>query len=205
MIKRYFAELMLLLLFVLLPGCTSILRSDMVTFHEGSLPKGETIRVEARDAAKTQSLEFRNYARLIGAKLDKLGYSFVDDPAAQTALIAQVDYSVTQGPTEVRLDPPMRPFVHYHFYYGRYYDPYYFGLDDEWPRDIVTTPNYLRNLSMIIVKNTEGKPHVFEGRVQSRGQQNMLPEVMPYLITALFTNFPGENGVTKVVTIDMDE
>jgi hypothetical protein len=181
------------------------LRSDVVSFHEGNLPQGESIRVQASDPAKAQSLEFRSYARLIGAELNKLGYSFVEDPTAQTTLVAEVDYAVELGPTNVRLEPPMRPFVRYHFHYGRFYDPFYFGLDNYSLPEVVSTPSYLRNFTMTIVENTEARPRLFEGRVQSRGQQNQLPDIMPYLITAMFSNFPGESGVTKVVTIEMDE
>ena len=49
------------------------------------------------------------------------------------------------------------------------------------------------------------KARLFAGRVQSRGQQSQLPDIMPYLITAMFSNFHGESGVTKVVTIEMNE
>jgi hypothetical protein len=58
---------------------------------------------------------------------------------------------------------------------------------------------------MNIVSNDRLRSHLFEGRVRSSGRQGELAEVMPYLITALFQNFPGESGVTKVVTIEMDE
>jgi len=45
---------------------------------------------------------------------------------------------------------------------------------------------------------------LFEGRVESIGASRQMQEVMQYLITVLFSNFPGESGVTKVVTIEMD-
>jgi hypothetical protein len=43
---------------------------------------------------------------------------------------------------------------------------------------------------------------LFEGRVQSTGREREIARVMPYMITAMFNNFPGESGVTKVVTIE---
>ena len=43
---------------------------------------------------------------------------------------------------------------------------------------------------------------LFEGRVQSIGKAKEIATVMPYMITAMFNNFPGENAVTKVVTIE---
>jgi hypothetical protein len=27
---------------------------------------------------------------------------------------------------------------------------------------------------------------------------------MPYMVTAMFTNFPGESGLTKIVTVETD-
>lgn len=187
---------------LILASCTSSHTSDVVSFHEGNLPRGETIRVEPADPAKEGSLEFRSYARLIGDQLTRLGYSYQEDRGAPVTLVAEVDYSVEVGPTDVRVDQPLSPFVRYHFYYGRAFDPFYMGYDNGWRPDVSSTPTYLRNLTMNIVENTDERKRLFEGRVQSRGIQNELPEVMPYLVTAMFTNFPGESGVTKVVTVE---
>lgn len=192
-----------ILLLMLSGGCTSALRSDVVTFHEGPLPAGETIRVVAADPQLQTSLEFRNYANLISEELRKIGYT----PAGtqgQAELLAEVSYSVEPGPTTVSIDRPER-FVRYHFYYGRYYDPFYFGVYNNWGPEVYTTPSYQRTLLVNIMHNDNERSRIFEGRVQSTGRQNLLPQIMPYLITAMFTNYPGENGVTKVVTIEMDE
>ena len=43
---------------------------------------------------------------------------------------------------------------------------------------------------------------LFEGRVESVGKDNRLADVMPYLVQAMFTDFPGTSGVTKQVTIN---
>ena len=95
------------------------------------------------------------------------------------------------------------PFARYHFGFGRYYDPFYWGIYDTYTPEVYSVPTYMRNLQMNIVDESEGE-RIFEGRVQSNGTGNQLPEVMPYLITAMFENFPGESGVTKVVTIETD-
>lgn len=187
-------------------GCTPTLRSDVVTFHDQPLPSGETIRVQAADPDKAGSLEFRRYAELIAQELGDIGYTpLPPDSAQESELIARVDYGVEQGPTEVRVrqDPP---FARYHFYYGRFYDPFYFGLSRDWGpgyRDVQSINTVVRRLEMDIERSDDGE-RLFEGRVESSGRQANLPEVMPYMITALFTNFPGEDGVTKVVTIERD-
>jgi len=185
-------------------SCSTFLRSDVVTFHEGPLPNGERIRVQALDPDKARSLEFRRYAGLIADELSRIGYTPVDAMDAPVDLVAEVDYSIAVGPTEVRVDRSI-PYARYHFYYGRFANPYYFGIHDGWEPQVYTTASYLRTLQMNIVQTDEAKSRIFEGRVQSTGTQNNLPEIMPYLITALFANYPGESGVTKVVTIEMDE
>lgn len=188
----------------LVSGCTPIVSSDVVTFHDSPMPAGETIRIEALDPNKEGSLEFRNYATLIGEELRRIGYNPVEG-TADADLIAEVDYSVELGPTDVTVDPGTS-FARYHFYAGRYYDPFYFGMYDPFGTpQVYSTTTYERVLQLNIVETTGERERIFEGRVQSAGQQALLPEVMPYLITAMFRNFPGENGVTKVVTIEADE
>ncbi|MES2626485.1 MAG: DUF4136 domain-containing protein [Pseudomonadota bacterium] len=187
---------------LVLSGCTSTLSSDVVTFHDGALHEGETIRVVAIDPAKVPSLEFRSYANLVNEELRKIGYTPVTDENSIAQLLAEVDYSVESGESLVNVNDPTR-YARYHFSLGRFYDPFYLGVYDPWGSDIVsTTPTFVRNLQLNIVTNDETKTHIFEGRVQSNGIHNQLPEIMPYLVTAMFSNFPGESGVTKVVTVE---
>jgi hypothetical protein len=111
---------------------------------------------------------------------------------------------VESGEPLVNVDDPNR-YVRYHFGLGRFYDPFYFGVYDTWNPQVYTTPTFMRNLELNIVSNDDAMNRVFEGRVQSTGYDNQLPEIMPYLVTAMFKNYPGENGVTKVVTIEKDK
>ncbi|MDT8399180.1 MAG: DUF4136 domain-containing protein [Pseudomonadales bacterium] len=197
-------SLAVLVLLGLLSGCASVLRSDVVTFHEGPLPSGETIRVVPLNPDNAQSLEFRAYARLVSEQLAKIGYTPVNSDTASVDLLAQVDYSVDMGAPDVRLDRGAH-YARYHFYYGRYADPFYFGIYDTWTPEVYSYPAYLRRLRLNIVRTDADSSRIFEGRVESTGRQSSLPEIMPYLVSAMFKNFPGESGVTKVVTIEMDE
>ena len=195
-------SLVLLGVLPLVWACTPTLRGDVVSFHEGPLPMGETIRVEAVDPANRQSLEFREYARQVSEQLRNVGYLPVG-AGEDAQLIAQLDYGVETGPMNVRLERD-GPYAYYHFSYGRFRDPFYFGVLNRWEPEVRSTPSFIRSLSMVIVRNETNGERLFEARVESIGAQRQLPEVMPYLITALFSNFPGESGVTKVVTIEMD-
>ena len=73
-------------------SCSTFLRSDVVTFHEGPLPNGERIRVQALDPDKARSLEFRRYAGLIADELSRIGYTPVDAMDAPVDLVAEFDY-----------------------------------------------------------------------------------------------------------------
>jgi hypothetical protein len=42
---------------------------------------------------------------------------------------------------------------------------------------------------------------LFDGRAQARSQTNRLDVVLPSLVEAMFTNFPGQNGETVKITI----
>ena len=194
---------------LVLSGCASRISGDVTTFHENVMPAGETIRVVAADPEKNQSLEFRSYAQRINEELRRIGYTPVTEPDVVADLIAEVDYEVEAGPTEVYTDRS-RSYVRYHFGFGRYYNPWYFGFYDPfydplWSQpEVYSNPTWQRSLELNIQKADGEHERVFEARVESNGNENSLPEVMPYLITAMFENFPGESGTTKVVTIEKD-
>jgi len=198
---RHLTRILLLApLLALLTSCAGTLRSDVVTFHEGVMPYGETIRVEAVDTALSGSLEFQHYADMIRKELGRLGYTPV--PAGEpTQLVARVAYSVSEGQTEIRSYPNNNGFARYQFWYGHYHTPYYYGFSTDWEPEIYSYTVFNRKLEIDIQQATDGKV-LFEGRVQSLGREREIAKVMPYLVTAMFTNYPGESGVTKVVTLE---
>lgn len=199
MMKRSFIALPLLAtLLLMVAGCASRITSDVVTFHEGGLPRGETIKVVPLEESRAGSLEFQHYAGLVRDKLRQIGYTPV--AANESAeLIAQLDYSVSEGQPQTRT---RGSYVHYHFRYGRFYDPFYYGLRHDWQPEVYTYTVYNRIVTLNIVKAGDSGQTLFEGRVQSVGREKEIAKVMPYLITAMFNNYPGESGVTKVVTIE---
>lgn len=193
--------LSLLLPTALLSGCASKVQQDVVTFHEGLLPRGETIAIEPMEDIAPGSQEFRHYRTLIADKLSQLGYQPVES-GKPSILVARVSYSVSDGQTRIRSDH--HNYVRYHFYYGHYLDPFYYGFYDNWPPEQYSYTVYNRKLMMNIARTTSNEI-LFEGRVQSIGREKEIAEVMPYMITAMFNNFPGESGITKVVTIEKEQ
>ena len=54
---------------------------------------------------------------------------------------------------------------------------------------------------MRINRNTD-KKSVFEGRAETVSSSNNLTRLVPNLVTAMFTNFPGNSGETVRVRFD---
>ena len=113
-------------------------------------------------------------------------------------------------------DPFYDPFWGVH--YGRPYwsswgrDPFYYGWDDPFwysspyagygafgPR-IRSYTRYQSHLDMTIVRRADNAP-LFEGHVKARSQTDELNRLVPNLIQAMFTGFPGKNGETVKITV----
>jgi hypothetical protein len=192
---------------LLLAGCAAPrIENDVTTFHDEIMPAGESIRVMPADPANVNSLEFQTYANRISEELRKAGYTPVSEPDVVTDLIAEIDYSVAVSHSEInRSRTGVSVGVGYGF--GRWYNPWNIGVSapifgrESRPYGI---PIYQRSLELNIVEAEDSTQRLFEGRVVSDGSEGALNVVMPYLITAMFTDFPGESGTTKVVEIEAE-
>ena len=103
-------------------------------------------------------------------------------------------------------------------YYGRPYysrygyrgvrSPYYYGWDDPyWYRrgglygdDVRAYTVYNSFLNLDIVRRADNAP-LFEGKAQARSQTDELGTLVPNLVDAMFTGFPGRNGETVRITV----
>ncbi|MFZ5609420.1 MAG: DUF4136 domain-containing protein [Pseudomonadota bacterium] len=206
----------LALLAITLGACASSFKSDVARFHRlNEVAPGATFAVVPKDPAKRGSLEFEQYAALVRGELTKFGYQPVN-AANASDLVVEVDYGISEGEQVIR----SRPTAFYGFYgpYGYGY-PFYTGywhggyLYGAYPfgygygSDVYSYTVYTRRLEMDIVRPNPANTRdvVFEGEVRSIGRDNRLPEIMPYLVQAMFTNFPGESGVTKEVVIKLPD
>jgi hypothetical protein len=186
---------------LVLAGCSSSFKSDVARFHQLPRPSGETFVIEAKDPQKQGSLEFAQYASGIAARLSALGYRQAER-GAMPDLVVKLDYYVDDGQVETRSYGS----GFYGGYYHRY-DPWFWGYPGYYDRDIRSYVMYNRRLEMDIERasGSDKGQRLFEGRVESRGRDNRLPEVMPYLIEALFKDFPGQSGITQRIIIKEDE
>jgi Domain of unknown function (DUF4136) len=106
-----------------------------------------------------------------------------------------------------------RPYFSRFGYFGRFHDPFYWGWDDPFwyssPyagygssfRDPIRQYTvYKSELDVDIVRRADNAP-LFDGKAVARSQTDELGRLVPNLIEAMFTNFPGNNGETVKITV----
>lgn len=210
---RHFGKVAAGLMLLLLAACASQIKSDVARFHRMPAPQGETFRVVASDPKKQDSLEFATYAQYVASEMVKQGYRQAE-PAASASMEVRIDYGVSTGREKIATRPGVGRYAPYYYswhhrafypYGWGFYDPFWGGPHSE--PEVYSYTVYTRQLTMDIVRpgagEGQGAVPLFEGRVESVGKDNRLPEVMPYLVQAMFTDFPGTSGVTKQVVIEL--
>ncbi|MBL4602354.1 MAG: DUF4136 domain-containing protein [Emcibacteraceae bacterium] len=228
MVKFY--KIIAVFIFIgVLASCTQSIRSNVMRFHQLPQPSGETIVIVPMDPTKVGSIEFANYATLVGNALGSYGY--IPANGEEADLIVELDYGVSEGQKVVRTSPSMYGFMGYGSYYGQYFNPWfpyrnpymyrggfygraysYGGMYDPFgyhPLGMGATTrtyiNYDRHLKMVIKPNSDNVQNLYEGEVSSKGRNGNLHEIMPYMVQAFFTNFPGESGSSERVSVEIPE
>ncbi len=181
---------------LLLAGCADRLTTDVTRFHILAPPAGETLRVVPEDPALADSPEFRAFAQLIGSRLGTYGYRPAP-PGTEPDLYARISYGVRPGPVADpdAANPPVTVGVGVGGY-GRHVGG---GISTAFGLSSSTRPLFLRELRLVLVRRADSSV-VFEGRASSLGKTDRLGDVMPYLVDAMFKDFPGKSGQTITVT-----
>jgi hypothetical protein len=196
-------------------GCATGLPTK-VTRYSTAIPQGQSFYVVPGQGVQP-GLEFNNFASLVSQQMVARGYSQAPSTAAADMLV-KVSYNVDQGRQQVSVDPfygdPFygpgfygRPYWSRFGYFGSYRSPFYWGWDDPFlyggglGRNAVRTYTvYQSELDLDIVRRVDSAP-LFDGRAKARSQTDELGTLVPNLIEAMFTNFPGENGKTVKITV----
>lgn len=194
----------------LLAACTSSLNTRVSRFNNLPPPNGQTIAVVADNPALAGGIEFGQYARMVEDRLAAVGYRPV--PTTQGAdLVARLDYGVDQGRERIRSTPGFRdpfwgPWYGYGPRYGygrfgpRFAGAWGFGWQDPWfDNDIESYTVYTSGVSLKIDRAGGGR--LFEGKAEAVSTSNRLQYLVPNLVEALFTGFPGNSGETVRITV----
>lgn len=204
------------LLLAALGGCASPFNANVSRFQSQlPAPQGQTFAVVADDPRDAGGLEFSQYASLVAAQMQKLGYAPAN--AENADLIVRFDYGVDQGRERVRQTGFSDPYWGSWYggpwgggywgrpaFYGRrgwgygWHDPFFFGSGFNNGVDVITV--YTSGVDMKIDRRADGQ-RLFEGKAEAASQSNRLSYVVPNLVEAMFTDFPGHNGETVRISI----
>jgi Domain of unknown function (DUF4136) len=197
-----------------LSACTTGLPTQVSRFQAMPAPAGQSFVIRAEDRDKNGGLEFGQYADLVRARLTSLGYR---EASAENdaSFVVTIDYGVDQGRERVVATPDpfgdswgyrgfgRRPFYgRYYGGFGRFRSPFFWGWHDPFfgGYDIDSYTLYTSFLDMNIRRAGDGQS-LFEGHAQARSRTNELPRLVPNLVEAMFTGFPGNNGETLHITV----
>lgn len=194
-------------------GCATPFQANVSRFQQLPAAQGQTFAVRSDNPRLDDSLEFRTYANLVADRLTQYGYTRADNPASAN-LVVTLDYGVDRGREKVRSVPGSgfnrwgyagygwgpwgRPYYGWgrrSFVYG-FYDPFLF---DDY-NEVESYTVYASQLTMNIARKGNGE-RVFEGRAQAQSTDNDLTALVPNLIEAMFTGFPGNSGETVKITV----
>ena len=199
-----------------LGGCATGLPTQVSRYQAMPAPAGQSFVIQAADPDDRGGLEFSRYADLVRRHLIGQGYSEAASPQS-ASLIVSLAYGVDDGRQQLVTRPGFgysrygyggfgyRPYWSRFGGYGRLRSPFYYGWDDPfWYRgfgdeiDVYTV--YTSYLDMDIKRAADGQA-VFEGTARARSRSDDLGVLVPNLVEAMFTGFPGNSGETVKITV----
>ncbi|MGB3847462.1 DUF4136 domain-containing protein [Sphingopyxis sp. YF1] len=203
-----------------LGACATPFRADVARFQtQLPAPQGQSFAVEAGNPALAGGIEFGQYASLVAGELTRYGYRPAA-PGERPEMIVRMSYDIDKGRERVRSTPGFGD-PWYGGYYGRgFYRPvvvtgrggrrYVYGWRDPFMwggfgpgfgyNDVESYTVYTSGLDVQISRASDGY-RLFEGRAEAQSRDNNLQAIVPNLIEAMFTNFPGNSGEKVRITV----
>ena len=203
-------------------ACASSITSTVSRYQAMPAPQGQTFFVvPGAGMAANGGLEFQRYAGLVAQQMQARGYTPASSPQTAT-MIVQLGYEVDEGQVRYVEDP----FYRSRYGYGGFYDPFYSRSRFLYPRFGYRSPFYYGwddpfwyggygggyggGVDSYVEYHSEVDLHIrqrgtnaplFDGRAQARSQTNRLDVVIPSMVEAMFSGFPGRSGETVKITI----
>jgi hypothetical protein len=193
-------------------GCTTGFPAQVSRFQAMPAPQGQSFIIEAADAENRGGLEFSRYADLVRSHLVAQGFREAAG-RGDASLIVSLDYGVDNGRERVVSRPdPFGPGIGFgrpyfsRFGYGGYRrNPFFWGWHDPfWGGSQVDSFTVYQSFADIDIRRASDGRAVFEGLARAQSRSNQLQLLVPNLVEALFTGFPGNSGETVRITVPND-
>jgi hypothetical protein len=214
-IKKFTAAVVLAAAALGLSACAESITSTVSRYQAMPAPQGQTFFVvPGGGMANNGGLEFQRYAGLVAQQLQARGFQPATN--AQSAnMIVQFGYGVDRGQMRYVSEPDPyfggfgfgpswgpywgSPFRHSRFgwrggWYSGWDDPFWYG------DGIDSYVEYHSQIDLHIRTAGTNQP-LFDGRAQARSYTDRLDVVIPSLVDAMFTGFPGQSGETVRISI----
>ncbi len=197
-------------LVALLSACALPITAKVTTFNAWPADApGSTFSFSAGDPARSE-LERTTYENYVGVELQRRGLKLA--PQGQVGRFV-VDVTTVGTTREKKVLEPVYQnqliFVPpFRYGTGDVYPGYYahdqFGSRYIGDREVLRTVQVSR-LKVKLTDSRAGTPKpraVFESTAVYEGEMEDLPDTVPYLVAAVFDDFPGQNGRVKMVKFD---
>lgn len=195
----------------LLMACASPITAKVTSFNQWPGDVAGATFSYIRPTDGINDLEQQAYEAYVQVELERLGLKRA--PAGQVGRI-EVDIVTGNGTKErkVREAVYQDQYIFHQPYrdaagnvYPGYWGPDRFGSRYVGDREVIRTLQ-VSNLRLRLLDskgNAPGKPRaVFESRAVYEGDNEDLPDLVPYLVRAIFDGFPGQNGRVRLVRFD---
>ena len=216
-----------------LAACATPFQANVQRFQQLPPAQGQSFAVIAEDPANAGGIEFGQYASIVASEMVRQGYRQAASPGSAD-LIVSFDYHVDNGREKVVSDyDPFgysygglggygrfggyggfaNPFYRRGFYgrglYGRGFiygwnDPFIYGGPGFGGSSVRSYTLYTGEIEMKIDRAGSGE-RLFEGRAMSHSRTNNLTYLVPNLVEAIFTGFPGNSGETVRISVAPEE
>jgi len=195
---------MLLAAALLVSGCASKLSTYVSHFQRWPQDAaGQTFRIAPPPANTRNALEYQTYADLIRVAIEPVGLVWADGETPPRFLVS-FDYSdlVRQGWVQQWYDP--YPWSFYPWWsLNRYYGGWGWGGGMGMMPSVVPVAVHENTLA-VSIQDLHDDSQVFKATARVSTWQPQLNRVMPYLVRAIFDDFPGNNGQNREIKYEWE-
>lgn len=197
-----------------LSACATPFKADVSRFAVPlPAPQGQTFAVVPEDPKLAGGLEFATYANFVAAEMSQLGYALAASSESADMLV-RLDYRIDGGRERIRTDfngaggfgafGPWGPWGGFGGWRGGF-GGWGFGFNDPFfgGPNVRSFTVYASGIDLKIDRRADGQ-RLFEGKAEAVSRSNRLPNLVPNLVDALFTGFPGNSGETVRITVRDD-